>query len=248
MTYPDAIIAVTNEAQSITPVLQDVTGSTVAAASFRAVIEERDKTLTKTELAIAELTLIIDTVPDAIRSAHGMLCISQLRAALDEKDKEIERLRAAYNEQNFTITRTIGRALGYIEPDGTVNVCDHTAETLAEEVSNRLIQMKKDWSRQSDAQQSVVENFGFEILDSKGEIDSLKAEIADLHAQHDLIAAQIVEADLRGMKYKEEVERLRADCERQVEKHAETITNYAELKKKYRSLKSESDLHFRKLT
>lgn len=51
---------------------------------------------------------------------------------------EVERLKSACIEQNYSIEQTLGRALGYVEADGTVNTCDHTAETLADEAEREL--------------------------------------------------------------------------------------------------------------
>lgn len=58
--------------------------------------------------------------------------------------KENERLKTAYIEQNFTICQTLGRALGYVEADGTVNVCNHTAETLAVEAATEINRIKNE--------------------------------------------------------------------------------------------------------
>jgi hypothetical protein len=60
-----------------------------------------------------------------------MVANEALRDRITKLEAKNERLRAACIKKNYAIEHTLGRALGYVEPDGTVNVCEHTAETLA---------------------------------------------------------------------------------------------------------------------
>jgi len=99
---------------------------------------------------------LLSTLCDAIRLSREYAEQRDIRATIAERDETITCLKTqmaelkaneqrhvlAYASQNATICKTLGRALGYIEPDGSVNVCDHTAETLAEEAAKKIGEFK----------------------------------------------------------------------------------------------------------
>lgn len=105
--------------------------------------------------------------------------IAQLKAELATLRAENERLRTACIEQNFAIEQTLGQALGYGEADGTVNVCNHTAETLADEAACELAAY-----RASDA---FVDSLRADKLKIADEVKRLERELAVRDRQAEIL-------------------------------------------------------------
>jgi len=91
---------------------------------------------------------------------------SELRAALDEKDKKIEEWKSAY-----------------------ANLYDEASRAMANERKKRM----EEYDTYSTT------------------LAARDKEIAQLRALHDQMVTQMVEADMLGMRYKEEAERLKAE-------------------------------------
>ena len=143
---------------------------------------------------------------------------SELRIALDEKNKRIEQLEhqlvteteRANNEERWrSNSETLAnetsadyqKALDEQaeETEKLKKVYNDLFDSTRKELDARdseIARINNDWSKQVDGMHSVIQNLEFKVLDLGGEIDSLKDEITKFNAEISANLDRIAEGGL----------------------------------------------------
>lgn len=116
-------------------------------------------------------------------TAQALADVEAVKNEIASTKAERDRFKAACIKQEFSISQTLGRALGYVEPDGTVNVCEHTAETLVMEAARELAVRDRAMELLDDRVIRVYECFDGCKKYKKDECDCTSAALAQARAE-----------------------------------------------------------------